>query len=343
MSLATRCTACGTVFRVVQDQLKVSEGWVRCGRCNEVFNALEGLLDLERDSPPELPPAAGTTVPAATADESGGSNTEDDAGDAPSPTDATSFRIKADSIDAIDKIDAQLMGSREAGHDSTPATRISERDRLDFPDAQFGPDLADDIVELGAPVADLPAVEAQPDAGEHPAEAPNPPGFMQHAQHRARWSTPRMRALQAAAVVLPLAALALQGVHQFRDVIAARWPSTEPALAAWCSIAACRIEAPRRIEDVAVESTALARAAASDAFRLSVVLRNRGATVVALPSVDLSLTDANGQLISRRMLAPRDFRVASTTIRPDSESTLQLVLSTGGNRVTGYAVEVFYP
>ena len=45
MSLATRCTSCGTVFRVVQDQLKVSEGWVRCGRCNEVFNALEGLFD----------------------------------------------------------------------------------------------------------------------------------------------------------------------------------------------------------------------------------------------------------------------------------------------------------
>ena len=46
MSLATRCTSCGTVFRVVQDQLKVSEGWVRCGRCNEVFNAIEGLFDL---------------------------------------------------------------------------------------------------------------------------------------------------------------------------------------------------------------------------------------------------------------------------------------------------------
>ena len=50
MSLATRCTSCGTVFRVVQDQLKVSEGWVRCGRCDEVFNALEGLFDLDRDS-----------------------------------------------------------------------------------------------------------------------------------------------------------------------------------------------------------------------------------------------------------------------------------------------------
>ncbi len=46
MSLATRCTSCGTVFRVVQDQLKVSEGWVRCGRCQQVFNELEALFDL---------------------------------------------------------------------------------------------------------------------------------------------------------------------------------------------------------------------------------------------------------------------------------------------------------
>ena len=55
MSLATRCTSCGTVFRVVQDQLKVSEGWVRCGRCQQVFNALEALFDLEREAPPQRP------------------------------------------------------------------------------------------------------------------------------------------------------------------------------------------------------------------------------------------------------------------------------------------------
>ena len=45
--LATRCTACGTTFRVVPDQLRVSGGYVRCGRCSEVFNALEELVDLE--------------------------------------------------------------------------------------------------------------------------------------------------------------------------------------------------------------------------------------------------------------------------------------------------------
>ena len=50
--MATRCTACGTVFRVVPDQLRVSEGWVRCGRCHEVFNALPALFDLDTEAPP---------------------------------------------------------------------------------------------------------------------------------------------------------------------------------------------------------------------------------------------------------------------------------------------------
>jgi predicted Zn finger-like uncharacterized protein len=60
MSLATRCTSCGTIFRVVQDQLKVSDGWVRCGRCNEVFNAMEGLFDLQRETPARSRPEAST-------------------------------------------------------------------------------------------------------------------------------------------------------------------------------------------------------------------------------------------------------------------------------------------
>jgi len=51
MSLATRCPACGTVFRVVQDQLRVSQGWVRCGRCAEAFNAIEALVETPAPAP----------------------------------------------------------------------------------------------------------------------------------------------------------------------------------------------------------------------------------------------------------------------------------------------------
>ena len=69
MSLATRCTHCGTIFKVVQDQLKVSEGWVRCGRCHEVFNALPALFDLDTEAPPprQLPQAPQTPAPSAPA------------------------------------------------------------------------------------------------------------------------------------------------------------------------------------------------------------------------------------------------------------------------------------
>ncbi len=45
MSLVTRCTACGTLFKVVADQLKISDGWVRCGQCAHVFDAHANLVD----------------------------------------------------------------------------------------------------------------------------------------------------------------------------------------------------------------------------------------------------------------------------------------------------------
>ncbi len=340
MSLVTRCTACDTVFRVVQDQLKVSEGWVRCGRCSEVFNALDGLFDLERDTPPDgfpeaVNPAAGASVEA---------HSSGDARDVEAVTAVESSAAEATtSSDQIDKIDAQLIGaSRESGHDSTPATRISERDRLEFPDAQYDPEmLVEDIVDVQSPTDEPPAPHLPTTLDA--AGVPNAPGFVQHAQRRARWNTPGMRALQALAIVVLLASLGLQAGHHFRDLIAARWPGANPALTAWCAISGCTIDPVRRIEDISVESTALTRASVPEALRLSVVLRNRGTVVAALPSVDLSLTDANGQVISRRVLAPRDFRVASTSIRPGVESALQLVLSTGDARVTGYSVEVFYP
>ena len=47
-SLATRCPDCATVFRVVPDQLRLSEGWVRCGHCALVFDASRNLVDLDQ-------------------------------------------------------------------------------------------------------------------------------------------------------------------------------------------------------------------------------------------------------------------------------------------------------
>src|SRR5689334_20015778 len=64
MSLITRCPACGTMFKVVTDQLKVSQGWVRCGHCAEVFDASAHLLPRDMSSL-AAPTATLTAAPAA--------------------------------------------------------------------------------------------------------------------------------------------------------------------------------------------------------------------------------------------------------------------------------------
>ena len=51
MSQTTRCPACHTCFKVVADQLRISDGWVRCGECSQVFDATISLEPLE---PPAL-------------------------------------------------------------------------------------------------------------------------------------------------------------------------------------------------------------------------------------------------------------------------------------------------
>ena len=345
MSLATRCTSCGTVFRVVQDQLKVSEGWVRCGRCDAVFNALEGLFDLGRDTPAEWDEApapnlagsaAGTASPAIAAGVGRPAASEDKGHSSSFPPTAPAA---LDNLLA-DPIDAHLFRKRGAEADKRPAAQVNARDRLEFDDARFDSDLFAENASAGdAELIESPASGA----GELPLEsAYQQPEFIRRAERRARWRSAPVRLALGAASVIALLLLLVQAGHHFRDIVAARWPATRPVLAAWCKLAECTLEAPRRIDDVLVDSTALTRAIGLDAFVLSVTLKSRSPLALAMPSIDLSLTDGNGRLVARRALAPRDFGAAGV-IQPGAEAVLQLMLNAGGARVAGYTVEIFYP
>jgi predicted Zn finger-like uncharacterized protein len=59
----TRCPGCATIFRVTPEQLKVRAGKVRCGQCQFVFNALDGLLEETRPAT-ALPTTAEWHAPA---------------------------------------------------------------------------------------------------------------------------------------------------------------------------------------------------------------------------------------------------------------------------------------
>ena len=341
MSLATRCTACGTVFRVVQDQLKVSEGWVRCGRCDEVFNALEGLFDLEREPPPTGPlPAASSAQKPNPAHARHGAGHDDTGWPPTSPAEDWQASLP-------DRIGAELLSTRPGDLGPPTAHPPSGRDSaVAFSNARWDAELLTDVAAQETQIIEheLDQLAFEPDEGETRVHVDGAPEFMRHADRQARWQRPRVRLLMGTAALVLLAALALQAAYHFRDTVAVRWPSTRPALLAWCAATKCTLEAPRRIEDISVESTTLARAnATSEALRLSVNLRNRGGLPLSLPSVDLKLTDGSGALISRRMLSPRDFGATVAALQPGADTTLQLLLSTGGVGITGYTVEVFYP
>ena len=371
MSFATRCTACGTIFKVVQDQLRVSDGWVRCGRCDAVFDAATGLFDLERQAPPEWRPSAPRPAGPAPIEAATGTlarpederplaasmaahglhaqaatpRADDAAGPMPPPAaagpapfatfepppgrlvDSTETTGNTDRLQADEADEVIVVGE----HPTSERPAVASRAGLDRADADL-----DALVGAGAEQG---VATVAPDA---------PPDFLRAGRRRASWRSGRARAPLAALALLLLVALVLQAARQFSELAAARWPAWRPALTAWCAVSGCSVGPPHRIDDVVVESTALSPAPAASGLRLSVTLRNRAAYAVALPSIDLSLTDTSGKLIARRVLSPADFTApvpAVASVPAGAELPLQTVLTADGvaAKVAGYTVEIFYP
>lgn len=394
MSLATRCTSCGTIFRVVQDQLKVSEGWVRCGRCEQTFNALEGLFDLEREAPPPRVSPRSPSIVQGMADFVASQH--------PGRLDTPGADAPAmpETVDVPGTVDVPLTAESDAIESrflSPPSMDgRDDDDPNDFADARFPSELPleesrfdggspvvarseadDDAVSATPPVEPVPRrtpwlqrwqarraarqaaamsslLEPTADglALPPPAPAPTPggtPGFLRQAEDAARWRRPRVQASLVVATLLLTGVLLVQIAVQFRDAFAAQWPQARPAFDALCEVMGCSIEPLRRLSAISVESSGLTQVEGADAYRLSVTLHNRGQVDIALPSVDLSLTDNSGTLVARRALAPDDFRVMPgggpprVALAPGGENQLQVLLTSRQARLSGYTIELFYP
>jgi len=150
-------------------------------------------------------------------------------------------------------------------------------------------------------------------------------------------------ALGSAALLLAAAAL-LQGARALHDPIAVHWPAARPLLDALCPLAGCET-APRRLLDgLRVESSTLVHLDDGGRLvRLTLTLRNRHPLPLEPPAVELTLTDARGDLVSRRVLRPAELGVRTDRIAAGGELTMQATLDTGELRVVGYTLEVFYP
>ncbi len=325
MSLITRCPACGTMFKVVPDQLRISEGWVRCGHCAEVFDASAHMQ------------AEGTPPPNAAAH-------------LPSPTVQAVQAPQPESPPAPASIPVPVPEQVAEPAAAIPDFRIEP---FNPPDDELyavpgAPRVAEDAEPADAQGYDLPAMEElRAQAVEPAVDAPpmQDVSFVRQARRQAFWRKPAVRGVLALVAVVLVAALALQMTVQERDRIAAAQPALLPLLQQLCGPLQCTVGPPRQIESVVVDGSTFSRLR-GDAYRLSFTLRNQAANEIAMPSIELTLTDAQDQPLVRRVLSPADMGAATAALPAGAEwggNLAMNVTANGAGRIAGYRVLAFYP
>ena len=169
------------------------------------------------------------------------------------------------------------------------------------------------------------------------------PEFVRRADSQARWHRPIVRG-GLAIIALSLAVLlAGQVSRQWHDLIAARWPVTQPLLARACALWwQCELKAPRQLDALVVDSTTLTRPPHVDGYVLGVTLHNRAAHAIAAPHIELSLTDMAGAVVVRRVLTPAEFRQGDT-LPAQSDASWSLAFASANPRIAGYTLAAFYP
>lgn len=323
MSLITRCPACGTMFKVVPDQLRISEGWVRCGHCADVFDASANLQA-------EVPPAADAAatepdpLPVAYAAPPVRENGEESRGFTASQNIESGYSI---SLDPLDPLDSQQLEAEARALRETPLDQPFELRRQD-----------DGGISEPRPARFEPVREPEPELHDL--------SFVREARSLEFWRRSGVRAVLVLLLVgLALLLAAQVGVHD-RDRLAATHPALRPWLAGLCGPLDCKISPPRQIDTIVIDSSSFNKLR-SDAYRLNFTVKNQAPMPVAMPALELTLTDVQDQPIVRRVLDPAELGATAGVIAPAAEwsgsAALAVSANGSGARIAGYRLLAFYP
>ncbi len=313
MSLITHCPACGTTFKVVRDQLKISEGWVRCGHCTEVFDSTPNLREIDLGAV-----ASSESVwqdPSHTFDE-------------PHAQLPAELDICLDELELLDDNLLELEDEYAAEAALPPPIVAS------FAEGAIAP-RGSDFTELAPEVA-----QAQDFS------------FIVKVPAHSHWHKPLVRVGLGVSVVLLLFCGALQIIVHVRDRIAAVEPRARHALQEICGLLHCQVRPLRRIEAIAVDSSSFSKQHGGT-YLLSFVVKNTGDVELEMPTIELTLTDSQDAPLVRRVLLPAELMAnKSSVLAAGAEWPGAYVMAVTGpalgaadiaKSVAGYRVLAFYP
>ncbi|MBH9553231.1 zinc-ribbon and DUF3426 domain-containing protein [Inhella gelatinilytica] len=343
MTWATRCPTCATVFRVAADQLRVSEGFVRCGRCDGVFNAQSQLFDLQSGetisvpTPGARPQAANPSEPLQESRLDAGPTFRPEP--AEPPADALTSELEAApqrlARDWPDAGDPEPVWTDEPASPTQPLDAHTEGTEPGLPDEWPAPE------DATARMRSLLGAEASPSVAP-PESEPYPTGqsllFGSVTEPPARPS--KTTAGFVLSAVLLLVAVPAQWAWLSRDEIRARWPWAE---ATWQKVCTnCEPVALRRLDGLVVAASSLQPTPQGQAYHLRVRLDHQGPWPVTPPSLDLLLTDREGKPLLRRSLSPAELGVQVQRLVPGDKLEMEATF-TVDERLNGYEVGIFQP
>jgi predicted Zn finger-like uncharacterized protein len=342
----TRCPSCATHFRVTPEQLKARSGRVRCGQCQNVFNALDSLI--EEPVVIAAPMAAVAVPPAPTFEEMPespqlGDTTSVYANEAEAETNPAS---PADQIavpsapisepvpEALEELPASQSGMQET---SIPEPPEATEPRTVEPDA-FEPVADEPVAEPLAsaePEATDPDTAAEAATEDWSSTLPEPPP----PPRRWPWVIGSLAALVA---------LVLQAALAFRVELAVLQPESRPVLEFLCEFAACEVGLPAKAALVGIEASDLhPDSEHKGRLVLAATLKNRAPFAQQFPHLELTLTDTADQAIARKVLAPADYLPPKTPVangmQPNADIMVAIGIDAGEMTASGYRLYLFYP
>jgi predicted Zn finger-like uncharacterized protein len=295
------------MFKVVADQLKVSDGWVRCGHCDGVFDASAHFQAITEPEPLPLPepddqgepPLAALPIAAV----------DDSPGDLVTQINPPVWQQApvAAPVGTHSQVDDASISASLSSYLSAPESSDAMRQEAQAR-SQEG---ADRRALYGSTPPNKPLNSAT--AEEARRQPPQEVAFVQAAQRRDKAKSPLYKVLAVLLTLALLGGLAVQVFVHERDALAARYPAALPALEVLCQTMDCQINPPRVIEAVMIDSSSFTQTGPG-AYRLNVVLKNTRSAVVAMPALEVTLTGSQSEVLIRKVLLPADIGATSNRL-----------------------------
>ena len=244
-------------------------------------------------------------------------------------------------------------GQVRCGHCRTVFNGREELIDLD-PPALSDPSAEEDELLRGPPTVTLRSAHAldpppPPPPREEPAPAtPEIDYDNRFAGGRGRGWARVMHRVGLVAIPVLAVALVLQTLFHWRDWLNAHAPAMRPVLVQMCGVAGCSIRPLRDVAALSIEASDLqADPSHRGLLILTATIRNRAVYPIGYPHLELTLTDAQDQVVVRRALGPAEYASGTANvaqgIAPNAEVPVKLFIDASATTQAGYRLYLFFP